>query len=129
MPADETLANIDETLTELDRLDPAPVPDPPPPPPRPSRPAPRRKGAVETAVARDLKAMPPALRGGAIAAAAIKLARELDAMPMTPRDAAGHARELRMCMMQLADLAPGERRGDVTDEVRARREARMAADS
>jgi hypothetical protein len=115
---------VDRIDTELDRLDPVPAPAPPP---RPPRAAPRRKGAVESAVARDLKTMPAALRGGAIAAAALKLARELDELPMTARDTAGHARELRMCMTQLADLAPGERKGDVTDEVRERREARMTA--
>lgn len=114
---------VERIETELDRLDPPARP----PRARRERAAPRRKGAVEAAVARDLKAMPAALRNGAIAAAAAKLAHELDAMPMTPRDAAGHARELRMCMTQLADLAPGERKGDVTDEVRARREARMAS--
>jgi hypothetical protein len=70
--------------------------------------------------------MPAALRGGAVAATALKLARELDTLPMTPRDASGHARELRMHMTQLAEMAPGERKGDVTDEVRARRESRLA---
>jgi hypothetical protein len=30
-------------------------------------------------------------------------------------------------MAYLTDMAPGERKGDSTDEVRARREARLAA--
>jgi hypothetical protein len=123
VPARETITAIDETLTAMDRLDPVPAA---PAAARPRRAAARRKGPVEAAVARELKAMPAALRGGAIAAAALKLARELDTAPMTPRDTAGHARELRMCMTQLAELSPGDRTGDITDEIRARREARLA---
>jgi hypothetical protein len=126
MPARDTVAAIDEALTGMDRLDPAPVAGPDPS--ARSRAPARRKGMVEAAVARDLKMMPAAMRGGAIAATALKLARELDTLPMTPRDAAGHARELRMHMAQLAEMAPGDRKGDVTDEVRARREARLAAE-
>jgi hypothetical protein len=94
---------------------------------RRQRPGPRRKGPLELAVMRDLRAMPDALRLSAIAASAINLAREIDTLDMTARDTAGHTRELRMCMTQLADLAPGERKGDSTDMLRERRERRMAA--
>jgi hypothetical protein len=106
------------TATELDRLDPAP------PPPK----APRRNRKIELAVGKDLRAMPAALRQSALAATALDLARDLDAGGMTPRDKAGHARELRMHMNDLTAMAPGERKGDATDEVRARRERRMEAD-
>ena len=64
--------------------------------------------------------MPAALAKSAIAASAVSLALDLDAGGMTPRDKAGHERELRMCMMTLAEQAPGERKGDITDEKRAR---------
>ena len=90
------------------------------------RPPRRQKGLIELAVTRDLRAMPDALRLSAIAASALNLAREIDTLEMTARDTAGHTRELRMCMTQLADLAPGERKGDSTDMLRERRERRMA---
>jgi hypothetical protein len=108
--------------TELDRLDPAPV-QPPPPRPRQAR---QRKGPVELAVRRDLARYPDDMRKGGIAAAALRLASELDAHLVVGRDAAGHAREIRMCLTQLHDFAPGEVRGDSTDEVRERRERRLA---
>lgn len=101
-------------LTELDRLDPAPctrrhVSD------RPRRP---RPGPAEAAVRKDLKRMPAELRGGAVAAAALALARQMDTIAMTPRDYSGHARELRMCMTQLREWNPAGESGDATDEAR-----------
>lgn len=80
---------------------------------------------MELAVLRDLSQLPDDLRKGGIAATAVRLARELDIAGMTPRDAAGHGREIRMCLAQLRDWAPGERKGDGTDEVRERRERRL----
>ena len=95
--------------TELDRLDPA------------SRPRPRRRrpGPAEIAVRRDLRKLPPDLRAGALAAAALGLALQMDTVPMTPRDFQGHARELRMCVAQLREWNPaaGEA-GDGTDAAR-----------
>jgi hypothetical protein len=67
------------------------------------------------------------MRAGALAATALRLAREIDTGALTARDLAGHARELRMHMTQLFDSAPGGSAGDVTDEVRDRRERRLAA--
>jgi hypothetical protein len=101
--------------TELDRLDPAPAP------PK------RRKGKNEQAVLRDLRALPDDLRQGAIAAVALGLARDLDEGDMTARDKSGMYAQLRMAMVTLADMAPGEVKGDATDEVRARRERRLQA--
>jgi len=116
-----------EQPSELDRLvlgpDAAFAEAAPPPPKTP----PRRKGKIELAVGRDLRAMPTALRASALAASALDLARDLDETEMTPRDKAGIARELRMHMNDLAAQAPGERKGDATDEVRERRERRLAA--
>jgi hypothetical protein len=94
---------------------------------RPARAAARRKGPVEAATTRDLKGLPPGMRQGALAATALKLAREIDESELTARDLAGHARELRMHMTQLFDSAPGGAKGDTTDEVRERRERRLAA--
>lgn len=105
--------------TEMDRLDPAP---PPPPPPRPPR---RRAGPVELAVQRDLKTLPAEHRRGAIATAALRLAMELDAGVVLGRDAAGHVREIRQCVVQLRDWAPGSQAGDSTDEARDKRERRL----
>lgn len=101
--------------TELDRLDPAP---------RAPR---RRRGPNETAVRRDLEALPEDLRKGAIAAVALGLARDLDEDGMTARDKAGMYAQLRMAMVTLREIAPGEAKGDSTDEVRARRERRLQA--
>jgi hypothetical protein len=96
--------------------------------PAPARrsPPPRRKGPAETAVLKDLKALPPDLRQGAIAAVALGLARDLDEGGMTPRDKAAMYAQLRMAMVTLREIAPGEARGDRTDEVRERREKRLA---
>lgn len=122
-----------EPPTALDLLDPAPQP------PREvvreaitelegrprRRPPPRRRGANETAVLRDLKALPEDLRKGAIAAVALTLARELDDGDMSARDTAAMAAQLRMAMVTLREIAPGEAKGDHTDEVRERRERRL----
>jgi len=115
---------VDRIATELDRMDPAPVPAAPPPP---RRPPPRRKGEQELATYNELKTMPAALRRSAIAVSALILSRRIDAQDSTDRDATGLHRELRMHMDDLRDMAPGERKGDATDEVRARREARLTA--
>jgi hypothetical protein len=108
--------------TAMDALDPAPVQ----PAPARRRPPPRRKGDNETAVLRDLKALPEDLRKGAIAAVALGLARDLDEDGMTARDKAGMYAQLRMAMVTLREIAPGEAKGDHTDEVRERRERRLS---
>lgn len=142
MPVPENREPLPEAPSAMDLLDPAPYLPPEPPPSqadeslirgieerqqdRPKRNAPRRKGPVELAVLRDLKAFPDDLRQGGIAAAALRMAMELDAGIVLGRDAAGHAREIRQCLVQLREFAPGEVRGDATDEIRERREKRLA---
>jgi hypothetical protein len=84
-----------------------------------------RKGPVETAVCHDLGPLPDYLRKGGVAAAAVRLAAELDMGVVTGRDAAGHAREIRQCLTALREWAPGAAADDHTDEVRARRERRL----
>ena len=82
---------------------------------------------MELAVAARLRTLPGELRKGPVAACMVRLARELDAGIVIGRDAAGHAREIRMCETQLREWAPGTAAGDSTDEVRERRERRLAA--
>jgi hypothetical protein len=85
----------------------------------------RKSGPVETAARRDLKDLPPAYARSAIATAYLLLARRLDA-GVSARDAATLARELRLALLALYELAPPAREGDPTDELRARREQRLA---
>ena len=85
-----------------------------------------RELSLEESVRSDLDALPPAMRRGGVARVALMCARILDQGGLTPRDAAGFARELRLALAQLREMAPGEIHGDVTDEVRERRERRLA---
>lgn len=84
--------------------------------------------STEDAVLSDLSRLPEDMRSGGVAQVALFCARQLDQPPgmITPRDAAGFARELRLSLAQLREMAPGEVKGDVTDEVRERRERRLA---
>lgn len=81
---------------------------------------------MEDAVQRDLAELPDGMRRGGIASVALMCARILDEGGLAPRDAAGFAREMRLSLAQLRDMAPGEIKGDMTDEVRERREKRLA---
>lgn len=83
-------------------------------------------GPVETAVLTDLAELPPKMRKGGIAAVALYAARALDEGGMAPRDAAAFAQRVQVALVQLRDMAPGDVKGDVTDEVRERREKRLA---
>lgn len=83
---------------------------------------------LEDSVRSDLAELPANLRRGGVARVALMCARVLDEGGLTPRDAAGFARELRLALAQLRELAPGEVKGDVTDEVRERRERRLAGE-
>jgi hypothetical protein len=76
-------------------------------------------------VAHDLVPLPEHLRKGGVAAAALRLAMEMDAGVVLGRDAAGHAREIRQCITALREWAPGAAADDKTDEVRDRRERRL----
>lgn len=85
-------------------------------------------GPMERAVVVDLGELPLKLRNGGIAAVALMCARVLDEGGLPPRDAAGFAREVRLSLAQLREMSPGEVKGDVTDEVRERRERRLAGE-
>jgi len=81
---------------------------------------------MEGSVLSDLARLPADMRRGGVAAVALYCARQIDEVPLTPRDAALYAREIRLALAQLRDMAPGEVKGDATDEVRERRERRLA---
>jgi len=89
-----------------------------------------RETTLEESVKNDLAALPAAMRRGGVARVALSCARILDESQggLSPRDAAGFMRELRLALAQLREMAPGEIHGDVTDEVKQRRERRLAAE-
>ena len=117
---------VERIESELDRLDPAPVTAPPSPPPLPK---PRRQpvGPREKGVRHDLRLLPGELRKGGIAAGIIGLAQDLDRGFVIGRDAASHQREIRQGLTVLREQAPGDRKGDATDDLRERRERRLSA--
>jgi hypothetical protein len=79
--------------------------------------------AVERAARRDLRTLREYSDSG-LAHAYLLLARQLDE-GMPARDAAAVAREMRLALLALHELSPSREDGDYTDELRARREARM----
>lgn len=88
--------------------------------------APRRKiGPVERAVRRDLRAFPESVAAGSVAQAMLTLAERVDTAELQPRDLAATLRELRLCAVQLRDMAPPGAEGDKIDELRKKREERL----
>lgn len=81
--------------------------------------------SMEESVRKDLARLPPEMREGGMAQVALYCAVQLDEGGMSPRDAAGFLQQLRMALATLREMAPGEVKGDVTDEVRERRERRL----
>lgn len=81
--------------------------------------------SMEERVRHDLAKLPEDMRNGAVAGVALFCARVLDEGALTPRDAQGFARELRLAEAQLREMAPGEVAGDATDEVQKKRAERM----
>src|SRR5437016_2882749 len=86
----------------------------------------RRKLSMERAVRRDLAQLAPHLRGGAIATAALFLARRVDA-GAGARDTAALLREMRQCVTTLWQIAPVAIPASPVDELRARRESRLTS--
>lgn len=80
---------------------------------------------LEESVKSDLAALPASMRRGGVARVTLMCARVLDQGGLSPRDAAGFAREMRLGLAQLREMAPGEVKGDITDEVKQRRERRL----
>lgn len=85
----------------------------------------REAGPQEQGVLKDLARMPPDLAEGALAASALGMAREVDAGELPPREAIQARAQIRQCMVQLREWAPGTDTGDSTDAKRERREQRM----
>ena len=85
--------------------------------------------SLEESVRVDLAGLPVSMRRGGVARVALMCARILDAGGLTPRDAAGFAREMRLALAQLREMAPGEVKGDLTDEIKSRREKRLSGEA
>ena len=88
-------------------------------------PARRKIGPLEQAVRRDLKTFPESVSTGTVAQAMLTLAAEADRRSLEPRDLAQVLRELRLCTVQLREMAPPGAEGDKIDELRKRREERL----
>jgi hypothetical protein len=87
-----------------------------------------RMGPMEKSVQSDLKRLPAEMRDGGIAQIALFAARQLDGAgdaELPHRDAAAYLAQMRHCLVQLRDWAPGEVKDDPTDTARKNREARM----
>lgn len=89
----------------------------------------REVGQVEQGVLDDLARLPAELKTGSIAQVALYAARQLDglgnAFDLPARDATGFLAQIRHCMTQLRDWAPGEVQDDPTDMARKNREDRL----
>ncbi|MGW0599949.1 hypothetical protein ACWD11_22735 [Streptomyces sp. NPDC002776] len=84
-----------------------------------------RRGAVAKATTAELAELGVDPAANAQAAAALRLAAELDSAP-DPKAAATAARELRQAMAVVRAAAPPRERGDKVDEIAARREQRLS---
>lgn len=88
----------------------------------------RRSGAQERAVRAELRRLPDEIAKGAVARAMITLAHEADWGDLAARDLAQILRELRQCSQYLREISPAAGAGDEIDELRKRRERRLAAE-
>lgn len=88
-----------------------------------------KPGKMEQGVQRDLDRFPAEIRDGAIAQVALYAARQLDglnnAFDLPARDAAAFLAQIRHCMVQLRDWAPGEVKDDATDVAQKNRDSRL----
>lgn len=86
----------------------------------------RRRGDVHKATAAELQDLGLDPARSAAAAAALRLATELDSA-IDPKEAAAAARELRQAMAVVRGLATPQEEGDAVDDLTARRDARRQA--
>lgn len=84
----------------------------------------RRRGDVHAATAAELDDLGVDPGRSATAAAALRLATELDSA-LDAKEAASVGRELRQAMAVVRGLAPPKERGDTVDDLASRREARL----
>lgn len=87
-----------------------------------------RRGAVSRATTAELDDLGVDPTVNAQAAAALRLAAELDSAPDS-KAAAAAARELRQAMAVVRAAAPPKEHGDRIDEIAARRERRLAEEA
>jgi hypothetical protein len=90
-------------------------------------PAAKRAPTNVAAVKRDLAALPDDLAQGALAAAALTLAREMDKPKNPASSKAACAGRLLDTMRELRALAPPAEKKDNLDDITARRALRLAA--
>lgn len=83
-----------------------------------------RRGKVAAATIAELSDLGVSPNGNAMAAAAVRLATELDSAADS-REAAAAGRELRQAMTVVRGLAVPKQRGDKVDELENRRAERM----
>jgi hypothetical protein len=88
-----------------------------------------RKGPVEAAVDRDLKAIGSRQGSHALAATARALARELDFFGNSAHSKALCAKALQDCLERLRELSPPKEKKDRVDELSSRRKKRVARSS
>ncbi len=84
---------------------------------------------MEDAVHRDLAELPDTMRRGGIAAVALHAARRLDEGGLVPRDEGVFLARVQIALAQLREMAPGEVKGDPTDEVKLRRDKRLGGET
>jgi hypothetical protein len=84
-----------------------------------------RRGAVAAATTAELEDLGVDPTANAQAAAALRLAAELDSSS-DPKSAATAARELRQAMAVVRAAAPPKERGDKIDQLAQRRERRLS---
>lgn len=84
-----------------------------------------RSGTVTRATNAELGELGVSADVNAQAAAAVRLAKELDSAA-DPKQAAAVARELRQAMAVVRAAAPPKERGDRIDQLTAKREARLS---
>jgi hypothetical protein len=87
-----------------------------------------RRGAVAAATTAQLDELGVDPAGHALAAAALRLAAEIDSAS-DPRAAATAARELRQALAVVVAAAPPREQGDKIDEIAARRARRISPEA
>jgi hypothetical protein len=90
-----------------------------------------RTGTVESGVRADLRGLPDAITGGALAKSALLVARLLDDPATETKDVAGLGRELRALVAAIQAASPRKEEGDgvtkIRDDLAARRKAAQRA--
>jgi hypothetical protein len=86
-------------------------------------------GPLGQAVQDDLDTLPPEAAKTAIAQSMVKLAAQVDADEVPPREMTLYTKDIRLGYMQLRDLFPAQEADDPTTKAREDRERRMREQS